>query len=152
LAATNHFFLQHAQHFNLLNNATVILIPISLSHSVVKIISEFLAMGLAGNLNHCLPCTERLYTQNIIRELHRAGKPTFFLKLDIAKTFDTVTWDYLLEVLENMGFGNRWRAWVLILLSTATSSVLLNDVRGRWFKHRTGPRHGVPLSPQCCSY
>ena len=36
-----------------------------------------------------------LYTQNLIRDLHRAKKPTLFLKLDIAKAFDTVKWDYL---------------------------------------------------------
>jgi len=67
-----------------------------------------------------------LYTQNIIRELHRAGKPTLFLKLDIAKAFDTVRWDYLQEVLEQLGFGQRWRKWVTTLLATSTSTVLLN--------------------------
>jgi len=88
-----------------------------------------------------------LYTQNIIRELHRAGKPTLFLKLDIAKAFDTVRWDYLQEVLEQLGFGQRWRKWVTTLLATSTSTVLLNGARGRWFKHRTGVRQGDPLSP-----
>jgi hypothetical protein len=71
-----------------------------------------------------------LYTQNLIRELHRAGKPTLFLKLDIAKAFDTVRWDYLQEVLHKFGFGHRWRSWVTTLLATSTSSVLLNGARG----------------------
>jgi hypothetical protein len=31
-----------------------------------------------------------LYTQNLIRAVHRVRKPTLFLKLDIAKAFDTV--------------------------------------------------------------
>ena len=83
----------------------------------------------------------------MIRELHRDGKPTLFMKLDIAKAFDTVRWDYLQEVLEQFGFGHRWKPWVTTLLATSASSILLNEARGKWFKHRTGLRQADPLSP-----
>lgn len=88
-----------------------------------------------------------LYTQNLIRELHRTNQPTLFLKLDITKVFDTIRWDYLVEVLEHMGFRTRWREWITILLSSATSSVLINGSRTEQFKRKTGLRKGDPLSP-----
>lgn len=88
-----------------------------------------------------------IYTQNIVKELHRAKIPSLFIKLDIAKAFDSVRWDYLLEVLRAMGFGHKWCNWISTLLATATTSVFLNGTRGKWFKHHTGLRQGDPLSP-----
>lgn len=81
-----------------------------------------------------------IFTQNFIREMQRAVRPTMFLKLDIAKAFDNVRWDYLMVVMERMGFGSRWRIWVSILLHTATSSVFVNGAQTHKFKRKTGLR------------
>jgi hypothetical protein len=88
-----------------------------------------------------------LYTQNLVRALHRSKRPGLFLKLDIAKAFDSVRWDYLMEVLEHFGFGVRWRGWISCLLSSSSTSILLNGSRGNWYKHFRGLRQGNPLSP-----
>jgi hypothetical protein len=32
-----------------------------------------------------------------------------FIKLDVAKAFDSVRWEYLLELIEQLGFGQHWR-------------------------------------------
>ena len=130
MAAINYFFGQHDQHFKHLNSAHVVLIPkksdakgvkdfrpISLTHSVAKLISKLMANRLAGSLDQSVSRAQSafikkrsihdnfLYTQNVIKELHRAKYPALFLKLDIAKAFDSVRWDYLLEVLSR---------WVLV--------------------------------------
>ena len=135
LAAVNYFYSNHDQHYNLLNTAHIVLLPkkeeastvgdyrpISLSHSITKLISKLMATRLSVELNCLLSRAQSafikkrsihdnfLYTQNLIRELNKAGKPTLFIKLDIAKAFDTVRWDYLQEVMHNFGFGNQWKA------------------------------------------
>ena len=69
------------------------------------------------------------------------------IKLDIAKAFDSVRWDYLLDLMQRMGFPSRWRAWASLILSTTTSRVLLNGIPGKEIIHGRGLRQGDPLSP-----
>lgn len=76
--------------------------PINLTHSVAKLISKVLASRLSEKLNLLVSMAQSafikkrciqdnfLYTQNVIRELHRAKVPALFLKLDIANAFDSV--------------------------------------------------------------
>jgi hypothetical protein len=117
--------------------------PISLTHSIAKLFSKLLANRLAPELNSLVSRAQSafirrrsiqdnfLYTQNLIRSLHQRKLPGLFLKLDIAKAFDTVRRDFLLEVLEQMGFRSRWRAWVSILLASSSTAILLNGTQGR---------------------
>ena len=68
-------------------------------------------------------------------------------KLDIKKAFDSVRWDYLLDLLQHLGFPVRFRGWVSALLSSASSRVLLNGTIGDPIRHGKGLRQGDPMSP-----
>uniref|UniRef100_A0A453F727 Reverse transcriptase domain-containing protein n=1 Tax=Aegilops tauschii subsp. strangulata TaxID=200361 RepID=A0A453F727_AEGTS len=72
-----------------------------------------------------------LYVQNAVRSLHRRKTPVLLIKLDIAKAFDNVCWEYLLELLQALDFSARWRDWITMLLASSTSSFLLNDADGK---------------------
>jgi len=53
----------------------------------------------------------------------------------------------ILDVLKNKGFSEKWIGWIHNILSTGSSAVLLNGIRGKSFNCLIGVRQGDPLSP-----
>jgi mannosylglycoprotein endo-beta-mannosidase len=160
------------QRWQLLNSANVTLLPkktkptsaadyrpISLMHSVAKLLSKILANRLAPHLATLIaPCQSTFikgrsiqdnfqYVQGAVNHFHKTKTPMLFLKLDITKAFDSVHWEYLLDVMEKVGFGQRWRDIISILWGCTTSRILLNGIPGQPIRHRRGLRQGDPLSP-----
>jgi hypothetical protein len=85
--------------------------------------------------------------RNLTRRFHRTKTLALLLKLDISKAFDSVRWDYLISLMERRGFPMQWRNWISALLTSSTSSVLLNGTPLNSIPHGRGLRQGDPLSP-----
>jgi hypothetical protein len=47
--------------------------------------------------------------QGTTKLLYARKWPSLLVKVDIARAFDSVTWSFLLEVLQHIGFPARWR-------------------------------------------
>jgi hypothetical protein len=131
-------------------------------HSVAKIACKLLATRLGPELKNLVSSNQSafiktrsiqdnfLYVKNVIKDAHKKKKPLLFLKIVIAKAFDSIHWSFILEVLQGFGFGQRWRDLIALLLATSTSKILLNDTPGRLLHHKRGLRQGDPLSPLLC--
>ena len=68
-------------------------------------------------------------------------------KLDIEKAYDHLSWEFLIQVLDKMGFGKRWVSWVKWCISTASFSIMVNGSPTGFFQNSRGLRQGDPLSP-----
>ncbi|KAF0888952.1 hypothetical protein E2562_020170 [Oryza meyeriana var. granulata] len=79
--------------------------------------------------------------------LWTSKKEALLLKIDIARAFDTVSWPFLLETLQHMGFGHRWCSWIALIPCTSSSRLIVNGSIGAHIAHRRGLRQGDPLSP-----
>jgi hypothetical protein len=133
--------------------------PISLIHSFAKLVTKIMANRLAPLLPRLVAANQSafvrgrsihdnyMFVQHSIKSLHRWKVSSLFLKLDITKAFDSVSWAFLLEVLSHLGFGLKWRNLISNLLASSSTQVLLNGVPSDHIWHRRGLRQGDPLSP-----
>ena len=56
------------------------------------------------------------------------------------KGFDTVELEVILQMLKHKGFDDKWIGWVKDILSSGSSSVLLNGIPSKQFERKCGVR------------
>ena len=76
----------------------------------------------------------------MIRTLKARRTHVVLLKIDIAKAFDNLSWEFLLELLSARGFGIRWTNWISGLLATSSTRLNINGDLSEMIKHRCGLR------------
>ncbi|XP_074296243.1 uncharacterized protein LOC141624234 [Silene latifolia] len=135
--------------------------PISLCNVGYKLISKVLAnrlkifLGDIVSENQSAFTPGRLISDNVLiafelfhhMKLSKSSSGAMAVKLDMAKAYDRVEWDFLRGVLRAMGFDRHWVGRVMECVSTVSSAVLINGTAKEVFKPERGLRQGDPLSP-----
>jgi len=172
MAAISAVWSRKLGNFELLNSAFITLLPkkddatnirdyrpISLVHSFAKLVTKLLANRLAGRLDQMVTPNQSAFikgrfildnfmlVQYTTRFLHQQKQPRILLKLDITKALDSASWPFLLEVMQNLGFGPIWCDIISGLLASSSTQILLNGSPSERIAHRRGLRQGDPLSP-----
>ncbi|XP_039122027.1 uncharacterized protein LOC120258643 [Dioscorea cayenensis subsp. rotundata] len=167
----NHFYFG-SSNLERINWANIVLIPktnspelvsdfrpISLINSSLKIISKVLASKLGKVIDSLIETHQSVFiagrcildnivaAEETISSLQKRRIMGNIIKVDFAKAFDMVNWDFLLDLLKAHGFGERWIGWIERLMFTSKSSILVNGSVNGFVRHKRDLRHGDPLSP-----
>ena len=133
--------------------------PISLVGSLYKILSKVLANRIKRVMSLVISQSQNAFVEGrqildavlianeAVDSTLRGKEKGILCKLDIEKAYDHIRWDFLLKMLERMGFGPKWIRWINWCISTATFSVLINGSPAGFFRSSRGLRQGDPLSP-----
>jgi hypothetical protein len=133
--------------------------PISLTNCCLKFLTKIAADRLqtvilrcvhdnqygfikGGTIQDCLG-----WTFEYLHQCKTSKKKIVLLKLDFEKAFDTIEHVIIYRILEIKGFSRAWIKIVAELLTSGSSSILINGVPGKQFRCKRGVRQGDPLSP-----
>ena len=133
--------------------------PISLVGGLYKILTKVLANIIKRVLDKVISKSQNAFVEGrqildavlianeIVDSSLRKKERGLICKLDIEKAYDTINWEFLLQVMGKMRFGGRWLSWIKWCISTASFSVLVNGSPAGFFPSSRGLRQGDPLSP-----
>jgi hypothetical protein len=80
-------------------------------------------------------------------QCQKSKRKIFVLKIDFEKAFDTLDHEAIIKIMRAKGYPELFLKWVRVILSSGSSSILLNGVPGKSFMCKRGVRQGDPLSP-----
>ncbi|GJW63896.1 RNA-directed DNA polymerase, eukaryota [Tanacetum coccineum] len=133
--------------------------PISLIGSLYKVITKILPTRLFSVISSLISDVQSAFLPNrqildgpfILSELLSWCKfkynQSMVFKVDFAKAYDSIRWDYLDDVLNYFGFGSKWRSWIRGSLISGKASILVNGSPTSEFQFHRGLKQGDPLAP-----
>jgi len=83
----------------------------------------------------------------VINEIKKKKKECVIVKVEFEKAYYTVSWNYLMYMMERLGFCRKWIHWIKGCLSYASVSILVNGSPTTEFNPQRGLRQGDPLAP-----
>nr|GFB77691.1 RNA-directed DNA polymerase, eukaryota [Tanacetum cinerariifolium] len=133
--------------------------PISLIGSLYKVVTKILATRISLVISDLISDVQTAFLSNrqildgpfIINEMLAWCKlkkqQAMIFKVDFAKAYDSIRWDFLDDVLISFGFGSKWRSWIRSNLSSGKASILVNGSPTPEFHFHRGLKQGDPLAP-----
>eukprot|EP00268_Persea_americana_P014504 TRINITY_DN16459_c0_g1_i15.p1 TRINITY_DN16459_c0_g1~~TRINITY_DN16459_c0_g1_i15.p1 ORF type:complete len:267 (+),score=35.19 TRINITY_DN16459_c0_g1_i15:1186-1986(+) len=118
--------------------------PISLIGSIYKILAKVLAARLKimptiisqsqGAFVHGRQIFDGVLIANKCLHLrHKDKLPGVLCKIDLENAYDRVDWYFLSYLMSRMGFGIKWKGWILMCVSSARFSIMVNGSPNGYF-------------------
>ncbi|GJX56334.1 probable L-cysteine desulfhydrase, chloroplastic [Tanacetum coccineum] len=114
--------------------------PIGCCNVIYKCISKILTSRIKKGLNKLVNLNQSafiqgrsiqdniLLTQELLKGYNRkGGSKRCSLKIDIAKAYDTISWEFLINILRMFGFHDKIIEWICTCITSTSFSISINE-------------------------
>ncbi|MCO5560132.1 hypothetical protein L7F22_013739 [Adiantum nelumboides] len=133
--------------------------PLTMLNSVYKVMAKALALKIKYVVNQVVHPKQFGFVQgrsiheailNVITTIDWAAEQDqdyVMINMDLEKAYDRVSWDFILAVVDRLGFGNNFLGMVKTLFQNANASIQINGYISVNFQLARSIRQGCPLAP-----
>ena len=137
--------LENWRPISLLNTDYKILAH-TLANRLKKVIPQLVHTDQSGYIKGRTISTNIRLIQDVIDFFEENEAEGAIVFLDFKKAFDTVSHDFLRNILTKFNFGESFKRWVSVMYKNAVSNVTNNGWTSKPLKISKGIRQGCPLS------
>ncbi|KAG7543172.1 hypothetical protein ISN45_Aa07g030980 [Arabidopsis thaliana x Arabidopsis arenosa] len=133
--------------------------PVSCCTTIYKIIARllknklklFISDAVQGNqvgfVQGRLLCENVLLASELVESFHCPGEISRgCLQVDLAKAYDNLSWEFLMNVLDAIDFPRQFVGWLKECVTTTSFSIAFNGELIGFFQGKKGLRQGDPIS------
>jgi hypothetical protein len=133
--------------------------PTSLTNTCLKFLTKLAANRMQGEIKRIVHANQYGFIQNrtiqdclawsfeFLYQCQQSKRKIVVLKIDSEKAFDTLDHEAIIQIMRAKGYPELFLTWVKEVLSSGSSSILVNGVPGKSFSCKRGVSQGDPLSP-----
>ena len=133
--------------------------PISLLCAVYKLASAVIASRLKPHLEYMISKNQSGFIKgrrieegtrlvyDIMDYAEKSNNPGLLMLIDFQKAFDSVSWEFLYEVLDIFGFDESFKRWIKVFNNDITAYVVQCGFLSKPIYIERGCRQGDPISP-----
>nr|GEV76896.1 RNA-directed DNA polymerase, eukaryota [Tanacetum cinerariifolium] len=97
-----------------------------LANRLARVIDTIISQEQSAFIKHRQILDGPLMFNEVIQWCKNKKSKLMVFKIDFEKAFDSISWDFLFQVMHFMGFSKTWIKWISGCLNSASSSILIN--------------------------